>query len=233
MILILHWLQVLLLDSLPKTIHRNGSPVNRWPLNGYLAVGSRMYKYRHKLFNLCQVLFHRVHDDLGILEVFLGQYRQHVYQRFAVDVQVGQTGQVFFLDLLRPALGICRRLVHHCAGGALGLHRVTTDGTDARLNSDGIEPPSESGLGVLPFPAYSLPPPYSQPLSPDAAHQALDERPLLPAVLATTVNGKRRHIVTIATDITATLLWRGGRGTKLNITTLRKRTVCFNRTEST
>lgn len=52
--------------------------------------------------NLGQMLLDGVHDDRGVVEVLLGQDSQHVDERLAVDVEVGQAGQVLGLDLPGP-----------------------------------------------------------------------------------------------------------------------------------
>lgn len=40
------------------------------------------------------------HDDVPVLDVVLGQHRQHVYQRLAVDVEVHEGRQVLLFDVL-------------------------------------------------------------------------------------------------------------------------------------
>lgn len=55
-----------------------------------------------RVINLGQMLLDGVHDDRGVVEVFLGQDGQHVDERLAVDVQIRQAGQILGLDFPGP-----------------------------------------------------------------------------------------------------------------------------------
>lgn len=61
------------------------------------------------------MLLDGIHDDLAMLDVLLGQNRQHIDQRLAVVRQIHQTGQVLLGELLVLFL-----LVVHGALGSLG-----------------------------------------------------------------------------------------------------------------
>lgn len=63
------------------------------------------------------MLLDGVHDDRRVVEVLLGQDGQHVDERLAVDVQIGQARQVLGLDLPGPLIhgGLVERgSSHNC-----------------------------------------------------------------------------------------------------------------------
>lgn len=65
------------------------------------------------------MLLDGVNDDLAMLHVLLGQYRQHVDQRLAVVRQIDQTGQVLARELLVFFVDCgC------CVGSVGGVHSV-------------------------------------------------------------------------------------------------------------
>lgn len=66
------------------------------------------------------MLLDGVHDDWGVVKVLLGQDGQHVDERLAVDIQIGQAGQILGLDLPSPL--VYGGLVQ---GGSCGRHNCT------------------------------------------------------------------------------------------------------------